>query len=719
VKHAARTPHRRFAQSVSFSGQLLRTQLIPVLVFLWCSALSAVVSAQSSPFVLPELESQPAPWLRSEAGSGPVLPSQEQAAAGGLRIVSLGESFFVLLDQERGVLTQLRLATRARWWGIVSSAERPSVLVVDEAGYLQRLERLDSGASESAWQSVVRLEAGASSFVLYAQHLFALGTTLQRVELSSATLRTLQAPVELQGLETLGADALGLQLCTAELERCWRSSDLGESWVELTEEENVARAAVVDSDLRLARTPNGRDSQGNWCRPRVDEVEDVAQSPAFLFATDGLCAEAGGPWLRAPHVLLLDGARLELLALPPGCEAPLRLDSVSGLALLQCQRGEGGVALWARESRSSWQLEMELAQAPAAPRLQAASDGTLLLSEPCGDVLCRGWLRQPQPVGTQNVWRGLEGDEAIAQLALPGGAALSLHFWGAESKGMVLRWWSGQDEGRVLLEGIHISHDWDNRFAGDLKVASDGCLGLEQGELSTWLMSDGSTRRAKDCAALLSRWEREQGMGLLRVDCPLPEAVVTVSRAEGAWSRSARCPFDDLLEAGAYHLEVRAEGHLPYAQDLHLEPAQRLELALDLEQRSVMNTTVAGGIGYGSETLMHTALLELMFPIYDGQYDLGLYARGSFPDAYLGGFRVRWQQYWNDIVLGIGAGVAFGRLSSERLSSSDLDDWTLRYVLSGVARWRLSGPLAVSLLLEGYPGNALYGEALLGLSLSL
>jgi len=164
-------------------------------------------------------------------------------------------------------------------------------------------------------------------------------------------------------------------------------------------------------------------------------AEPVPTQHLTGFLSDGLCDAdpdgfcEDGPVLRLPHVIRVDGVArtAQVVALPPRCDKPERIDNAYGASVLTCDAGTE-VAVWTLDDRG-WHSEGHLPLSISdLGSLTAAPDGTLLLHGGCAfDKACAAsFVRRPVELGEAGAWSKLDATSALTYRVLRGGRVLRI-----------------------------------------------------------------------------------------------------------------------------------------------------------------------------------------------------------------------------------------------------------------------------------------------------
>ena len=391
-----------------------------------------------------------------------------------------------------------------------------------------------------------------------------------------------------------------------------------------------------------------------------------ASCPGQVETCDPGIRNAPDAWQQMPE------GSIEPLSLPESCN-PLYLGSDRGLGILVCNATDSDVSIYVKTASSEWANEttmpVEVAQ---NMQIVSASDGTIALMGQCHDEvvapadpetempettawICPIAVRMPADIGHSDAWRLERVTNASAVSVVEGGRMLTIH---ADAPSATFQQMTllSQASTETLVDRFD-----PTPFEG-VVLTDEGCLALADGSADAQTLKKGGEN-----IKLLS-----VSGGFAGMDCASSKAV-----------RDAE-------------IAAQAEADKPVGDD-------RYGLRLG-----------AAGFFATGDVQTWSARVEGLFPIYGGQYEVGLMYRmagGNKGSAmgHLGMLSVRWRYDKLELFdFAVGAGIGFGSMcgyeKDKKAEENAEEDTTnerkkgyeacstlsMRYMVSGIAAYKFS-----------------------------
>lgn len=401
---------------------------------------------------------------------------------------------------------------------------------------------------------------------------------------------------------------------------------------------------------------------------------------------DASCPDSGNAkgWMIKPE------GGVESLEFPEGC-SPKYAAAVHGLGLVMCEAPNSEVTIFVRTADKNWVAETILPDYFADnPSILMAEDGTLSLIGPCEDEtvevpvtveneessvqgttetvtrhICHTALRMPLDLGQPEIWRLENIEDAEEYLPISGGRLISVEGKQGAERHLTLR---TPEKTETLVE------QFDPAPYHGLVMTREGCLALyDKGD------SVQSLREYTSSPAM------ESGEGQ---ETPAPS--IKLLSTEGRLSELDCASSRSLAEMGNQDPELTEK----FGDDRY---GLRVGVGGFFAMRNVQTWTVR---------------VEGLFPIYRGQYEVGLMYRmagGNESSAlgHIGLVSIRWRyDGLEHFDFAVGAGIGYGTMCGYHKSADkgarDDDESTkpsgfaecshgsMRYLISGIATYKMS-----------------------------
>ncbi len=403
--------------------------------------------------------------------------------------------------------------------------------------------------------------------------------------------------------------------------------------------------------------------------------------------------------INPPTAWMITSERgFENISLPEGC-IPAYASSSLGLGILMCYAEDGEYLVYVRTENTDWQAETILPPTiGTAPELISAEDGTLIVMGPCADetvelpvmpseedinngvtemqmetrtvYACNAAVRLPEDVGQPDIWRMERMENAHGIIPLRGGRLISAEGTSDTQRKLTLR---------TAQKTEPIVNQYDASAYDGLVLTNDGCLALYDGSVSAQELQNVYTQEV----------DAETGV-------PASPMSIRLLSPEGHLSQMDCSTSRSIEESGANNIEEfqEAAGDARYGV-----------------------RASAGGFFTTNDVKTWNARIEVLIPIFNGHYEVGLMYRiagGNTNSAFghLGLISIRWRyDNFEKFDFAVGAGLGYGTMcgydSSADAAANDDDENTLpsgysdcnsasiRYMLGGIAaykfaeRWKL------------------------------
>ncbi len=396
----------------------------------------------------------------------------------------------------------------------------------------------------------------------------------------------------------------------------------------------------------------------------------------------------------APSVLMLSAeGGMETISLPAGCR-PAWIGAAKGLGVLLCHAGNDQYTAYTRTVSSDWTAESLLPGSILdGIELLNAPDGTIILAGNCRQEssevaimptpeemeagmteirmetvisnACYAAVRRPEAIGTPEIWRVERMENSGKIVPMTGGRMLSIEGTAATQKKVVLRTAAATE---VMAE------DYDSTPYKGIVVTNEGCLALYDGFVPPEVLRDDPVQpRDEETGEVSGRAPAR----LLAPNGKLAEIDCVTSRT--------------LVENGLNKVEQIEETKGDDRYGLRAE---------------------AGGFFSTGDVKTWTARVEVLIPIFKGNYEVGAMYRmggGNKGSAlgHMGIVSIRWRyDNFEHFDFAVGAGIGYGSMcgydQSADPAANDDDDSTspsgfskcsnlsIRYMLGGKAAYKFA-----------------------------
>lgn len=472
-----------------------------------------------------------------------------------------------------------------------------------------------------------------------------------------------------------------------------QNASVPEDWLHpalIPTEENASEEA---SCPRVSFIPTAKTSSSHDLAIRHDGIYGPDEPErGFLIGVYGTSQEAPRGWMIRPD------SGVEPMSLPDSCR-PRFVGSSRGLGVAMCESGEDKTQVigYVRTEQSDWVAEAILpATVTQTPNLITADDGTLAIIGQCRDEIekvpvmseasveagsenvetedrivhvCYAAIRQPTEPGVSESWRFERIENADGFVPLSGGRIASVEKQWNNSHKLVLR---SPQTTETLVESF------DSSTYDGIVMTQEGCLALYD-------QNDQVNTPEVLKQAISDQVNPETGE-------VTPGAPVKLLSVEGRLS-GMDC---------ATSRSVAELGNQPEVIEQHLGE-DRYGL------RAGATSFFAGG-----DVITWAVRVEVLFPIYSGQYEVGLMYRlgggndsSSFGHTGMLSFRWRYDQLEKfDFAVGAGIGygslVGYSRKSDDKLTTEedgtvsttsgykDCSNLSMRYMITVIAAYKFS-----------------------------